>query len=306
MLSSINTTIMNVHCIHCTYMYIYLQFNAVSPNITQSPVDVTIIEGNNAVFVCQASALPRPAINWDYYDPVSNSTSRVMNGADYDIMEAMDGDRVFTSTLMVLPTDVSDFGEYMCTAINMVGMVSNATASLSVHSELRISTRWIVMHVCNLVICQYFLTSFGLLKHINISFVTLVIANICPILSAVRPLITSLEPGEMLVVNQTNSATFVCTATGLPTPLVQWYRGDLLLNGTGMGIISRVEVNNTMMYEILGQISTVKSMITITDTIGSDSDIYSCVASNALINNGVMEDGRDQQDVTLFVQGTVM
>ena len=108
-----------------------------SPTITQTPVDVTVIEGNNAVFVCQASALPRPAVNWDYFDPVSNSTSRVMHSDDYDIMEAMDGDRVLTSNLTVLSTDVSDFGEYRCTAINVVWVVS-ATASLFVHSELRI------------------------------------------------------------------------------------------------------------------------------------------------------------------------
>ncbi len=120
-------------------LYIYLQSNTVSSTITQSPVDVTIIEGNNAVFVCQASALPIPAVNWDYYDPVSNSISRVMDDADYDIMEIMEVDRVLTSTLTVLSTDASDFGEYRCTAINVVGMVS-ATASLSVHSELLIST----------------------------------------------------------------------------------------------------------------------------------------------------------------------
>ena len=126
------------------------------------------------------------------------------------------------------------------------------------------------------------------------------------LLSAVRPLITSLEPGDMLVVNQTDSVTFVCTATGLPIPLVQWYRGDLLLNGTGGEINSRVVLNNIITYGSLGQISTVISMITITDTIGGDSDTYSCVASNALINNGLMENGRDQQNVTLFVQGTVI
>ncbi len=113
----------------------YLQSNAVSPTITQSPVDVTIIESNNAVFVCQASALPRPAVNWDYYDPVSNSTSHVMNGADYNILKAMDGARILTSILTVLSTDVTDFREYWCTAINIVGMVS-AAASLSVHGEL--------------------------------------------------------------------------------------------------------------------------------------------------------------------------
>ena len=116
------------------YIHVYLQSNAVSPTITQSPVGVTVIEGNTAVFVCQASALPIPAVNWDYYDPVSNSTSRVMDNADYEII-ALDGDRNLTSTLTVLSTNVSDFEEYKCTAINVVGMVS-ATASLSVHGEL--------------------------------------------------------------------------------------------------------------------------------------------------------------------------
>ncbi len=122
-----------------TFSVSVLTLNTVSPTITQSPVNVTIIEGNNTVFVCQASALPRPAVNWDYYDPISNSTSRVMDDADYDI-EAMEGNRVLTSTLTVLSTDASDFGEYRCTAINVVGMIST-TASLSVHSELLISTR---------------------------------------------------------------------------------------------------------------------------------------------------------------------
>ncbi len=67
-----------------------------------------------------------------------------------------------------------------------------------------------------------------------------------------------------------------------------------------MDINSRVELNNTMMEGTLGQISTV---LTITDTIGDDSDTYSCVASNVLINIDAMEDGRDQQDVILFVKG---
>ncbi len=93
--------------------------------------------------------LLRPAVDWDYYDPVSNSTSRVMNDADYDIMETLEGDRVLTSTLTVLSTGASDFGEYRCTAINVVGMVS-ATASLSVHSELLplIKLIWISSAVC--------------------------------------------------------------------------------------------------------------------------------------------------------------
>ncbi len=120
----------------------------------------------------------------------------------------------------------------------------------------------------------------------------------------VRPLIISLEPRAGLVVNQTDSATFVCTITGLPTPLVQWYRGTILLNGTGMGINSRVELNQTMIAGSLGQIDTVTSSLTIKDTLGEDSDTYTCVASNDLIHNDVMEEGRAEQNITLFIQGT--
>ncbi len=81
-----------------------------------------------------------------------------MDGADYDIMEAVDGDRILTRNLTVLSTDVSDFGQYRCTAINMVGVVS-ATASLSIHSEL-----WISMHPSS----ELFALIFRLLHHIKI------------------------------------------------------------------------------------------------------------------------------------------
>ncbi len=98
-------------------------------------MSVTVIEESNAVFVCQASALPRPIIQWYYYDPVSNSTSPVMDGGpEYNIVEMADGERVLNSTLTVLSTNVSDFGEYRCTASNVVGTVS-ATASLTINGE---------------------------------------------------------------------------------------------------------------------------------------------------------------------------
>ena len=127
--------------------------------------------------------------------------------------------------------------------------------------------------------------------------------TLCDYVYAVPARIISLEPAVNLVVNQTDSATFVCTATGLPTPSVQWYRGTLLLDGTGMGINSRVALNQTMAAGSLGQVDTVTSSLTITDTLGEDSDIYSCVTTNNLLNINVTMEGRDQQNTTLFVQG---
>ncbi len=110
-------------------------------------MSVTVIEGSNAVFVCQASALPRPVIQWYHYNPVSNSTSPVMDGGPkYNIVETIEGERVMNSILTVLSTNVSDFGEYMCTASNVVGAVS-ATTSLTINGESLLFHVWVLEYV---------------------------------------------------------------------------------------------------------------------------------------------------------------
>ncbi len=103
-----------------------------SPAISASPVSVTVVEGNNALFECQANARPRPVIQWYYYDPVSNTTSPLMSGSKYNIAEMTEGERGLLSTLTILSVGVSDFGEYRCTAENVVGRVS-ATAMLIIN-----------------------------------------------------------------------------------------------------------------------------------------------------------------------------
>ena len=91
-----------------------------------------MIEGNNALFECQASARPRPVIQWYYYDPVSNTTFSLISGSEYNIAEMTEGERSLLSTLTILSVGVSDFGEYRCTADNVVGRVS-ATAMLTIN-----------------------------------------------------------------------------------------------------------------------------------------------------------------------------
>ncbi len=104
-----------------------------SPVISVSPVSVTVVEENNAVFECQASARPRPDIQWYYYDPVSNTTtSPLMSGSEYNITEMTEGERSLLSTLTILSANLSDFGKYRCTADNVVGRVS-ATAMLTIN-----------------------------------------------------------------------------------------------------------------------------------------------------------------------------
>ena len=122
------------------------------------------------------------------------------------------------------------------------------------------------------------------------------------IVHIVPPMITMPDPGQLLVVNETNSVTFVCSATGIPTPLIQWYRGDLLLNGTGPGINTRVNVTSTEDTP-LGELGTVMSTLTISDTIGSDTANYTCVATNELTNYTEMAVATNNEMIELFVQG---
>ena len=122
---------------------------------------------------------------------------------------------------------------------------------------------------------------------------------------AVPMIITSPGPGHRLVVNQTDSVTFECSATGIPTPLIQWYQSDLLLNGTGPGINSRVNLTTTVNIS-LGELSTAISSLTISDTMGGDSGNYTCAATNVLTNYTEMTEGRKIVIIELFVQGKLM
>ena len=114
--------------------------------------------------------------------------------------------------------------------------------------------------------------------------------------------ITSPDPGQKLVVNQTDSVPFKCSATGIPTPLIQWYQGDLLLNGTGPGINSRVNLTTTETPP-LNNFGISASILTIRDTIGSDTGAYTCAATSVLTNYTEVAENRDEERIELVVQG---
>ena len=118
----------------------------------------------------------------------------------------------------------------------------------------------------------------------------------------VRPEITSLAPGGRFVINQSDPVTFVCVATGIPAPTIQWYRGNMLLSGTN----SRITINDTVSSMPFGDVASVGSSLSIDSTRGSDSGTYRCVATNNLININDIEIGIDEDNITLFVQGKLI
>ena len=97
---------------------------------------LTVTRGSSAVFECQASALPRPEISWEYYNPVSMTTTIASDFVNYTIAEVNDisNERLLTSTLTVLATDTADFGTYRCVATNVVAITS-VNAALMIHGK---------------------------------------------------------------------------------------------------------------------------------------------------------------------------
>ena len=126
------------------------------------------------------------------------------------------------------------------------------------------------------------------------------------------PRILSLEPSPLLVVNQSDSATFMCNATGIPAPDIRWFRGteELIVAGSGEMMlnpedltsrISIVEPEGTNFFTPNGYVPSVVSNLMITTTVGSDSGEYSCNASNLVGTS--MTPAEDGETVELFVQG---
>ena len=99
------------------------------------------------------------------------------------------------------------------------------------------------------------------------------------------------------VVNVTDPVTFVCTATGIPPPTIQWFRDGVLLSS---GVVLS-EPSQTLVPAptgmSTGMIYQVERTLTF-NTTASDTDTYTCEACNI---NEVQPTAT--QNFTLFVQG---
>ena len=81
--------------------------------------------------------------------------------------------------------------------------------------------------------------------------------------SAVRDVVR----GESLVAS--------CRATGDPSPVIQWFRGDQPLNGVNQSRISVSQSSDSL---------TTSSKLTVANFTLNDTGVYSCVAVNSLGN----------------------
>ena len=106
------------------------------------------------------------------------------------------------------------------------------------------------------------------------------------------PNVTTLEPLE-LIVNHTQSATFVCEAYGIPTPAITWVK----------------VVNETIVMEASGviditegivRVNTRESVLTFLDTVKTDESIYRCEGENGITN---VIRSPENDTISLLVQG---
>ena len=245
------------------------------------PLEQTVTEPNIAEFVCNAIARPRPTITW--YTDDGMSRALLVSSVNATIMEQETGDRELTSTLAISPTTPSDATDYVCVAENVVD-TDEMNAMLTVHGK---PACMCVLYNKRLNVSAYFSTQ---LLHFSY---------------AVTPIVTSVYPevGQMnYTVNETDTVTFECSATGIPPPTITWLRNGMELNDM---TDSRVTVGDPMEMDFTRDndgetVSIVTRTLNLINTTDGDSGTYTCMATNDA------DPGSDTMDFDLIVQSKLI
>ena len=104
-----------------------------------------INNGSNAVFQCEASAVPNHTVFWNFTNS-SGSTRAIIGTTESDTdkfqVKRTRGTGAGFGELTVLDVQYEDRGRYTCTAMNSLGTdISNA--NLTVHGELHLVVLYI-------------------------------------------------------------------------------------------------------------------------------------------------------------------
>ena len=109
-----------------------------------------------------------------------------------------------------------------------------------------------------------------------------------------------LEVGQMnYTVNEADTVTFECLATGIPPPTITWLRNGMELNDTTN---SRVTLGDPVEMDLPRDndgetVSVVTRTLNLINTIDGDSGMYTCMANNDA------DPGSDTETFELIVQG---
>ncbi|XP_041838887.1 protein sidekick-1-like isoform X2 [Melanotaenia boesemani] len=101
--------------------YTELLVSSMPPTFTSTPSDQTVTDGDTALFTCQNSGAPKPAITWKKGSQVVASGS--FQVPRFTLMQS--------GGLQIQPVSFQDSGEFTCIASNSEGTI-NATATLTV------------------------------------------------------------------------------------------------------------------------------------------------------------------------------
>ena len=118
----------------------------------------------------------------------------------------------------------------------------------------------------------------------------------CCVFLAVEPMYLLPPENFNETVNETDSVTFICVVVGIPAPSISFYKSGTLLDQSTDQRITLTDNSEPQDFQTAtGTVFLVSRNLTLDNTTDSDSDTYTCVASNAAANV--------TQDFDLVVQG---
>ena len=111
------------------------------------------------------------------------------------------------------------------------------------------------------------------------------------------------EMGQMnYTLNERDTVTFECSATGIPPPTITWLRNGMELNDTTN---SRVTVDNSTEMDFTRDndgetVSKVTRTLNLVNTTDGDSGMYTCMATNDA------DPGDNMMDFELIIQSKLI
>lgn len=118
-----------------------------------------------------------------------------------------------------------------------------------------------------------------------------------------RPNILDPSSNAIFYVNESSSISIVCSATGLPSPFITWYRDTVQLTGVSDGqfnnINDRIRISESLIQEFVtndGVINQTNQTLTLMANRSDTNNNYTCRADNV---------AQDLVTFAIFVQGKV-